>query len=378
MVFGGGSKAMTMSRFVGFVVIFLFSLNFMVSMKSIRLRKAQLWMVLFVGFGCISLLWSVAPLVTIERIPTFLSLLLFYLAVGLFKPNTKDMDNLVLIIIAGGVITALIIIYKFNILGETWMDSDRASFVLQENEINPNTIVYTLLLPFTLLVSQLIRIRSRWQNLVYFLGLLVIGYASFIIASRGGFLSIVAILFFYLLRGSKKNLKVLLPLLFFLIFLIIYGYSKNEILFQRLTFQTDTFERARGVIWAGALILLPNYWLFGAGLDSFPTIYQGLTSFYWGPHSIYVGTLLELGIIGIFIMLTALFYHLKGIRRCHAKQTETTFALKATLWGMLVMGASMDILYMKYFWLVLTLIVMLSSDITEPAKRKAQILMAKK
>jgi O-antigen ligase len=303
-----------------------------------------------------------------ERIPTVLSLFLLYLVIGTFRPGEKGLDILIRMIIASGVAAALYMIYSSHFLGLKFSDPDRVSIVFRETEINPNLVVFTLLLPISLLISKGIHARVRWQRVGCILALLSIGYAALLAASRGGFLAIVAIIFSYFwLKGGKKTRAVAVAL----VFLALIGLFASEVLFERVTFQRDTFEMARGEIWRTGLSALPDYWLLGAGLDSFPTLYKRMTYRYWGPHSIYIGTLLELGIVGLFIMVVALVYHLMGFKDQYVRDTETVFALKAALLGMLIQGASMDILCMKSFWLVLALITMLSADAPEAARQGA-------
>lgn len=74
---------------------------------------------------------------------------------------------------------------------------------------------------------------------------------------------------------------------------------------------SDPGENARWSIWTSGISSLSGYeWLIGSGVGSF----QEITG--WSPHSLYVGVLVETGILGLLLLATGMFSSLAiGIRR---------------------------------------------------------------
>lgn len=375
LVIGGAEEGPTLSRYVGMLVIFFFFINFMVSKTPFRPNKAQLWLVLFIGFACLSLAWSINPEASSTRIPTALSLLLFYLVVGTFRPSLKGLNLLILIIIASGVAAALYQIYQYHFLGLNYSQSMRASIILGERAIDPNQFAFSLLLPVSFLLSKIIRTHGRWRRLGQRLTLLTMVYAILMTVSRSGILSLIVIVACYYYYKVSKGIRFAAVVLIILVILVMFSV---DVFFQRVTFQHDSFEHARGEIWETGLSALPDYWFLGGGLDVFPHIYMEKSNqdlHTSGPHSIYLGTLIELGIVGLFIMAVAFVYHLRGFRNLNGRQTDSAFAVKVAFLGMLIQATSVDILYLKTFWLVLALITMLDDGTFEaPRQRRHQSL----
>jgi len=120
---------------------------------------------------------------------------------------------------------------------------------------------------------------------------------------------------------------------------------------------------------------LPDYWLLGAGMDAYPIIYlkhSNQQRSAAGSHSTYIGTLVELGVVGLFFLAVAMLLHYRALRVAH-QQSETAFALKAVFLGMLTMATVYDILYLKTFWMVLALTMILSAGAVRLRARGAYI-----
>jgi len=368
LTLGSTEAQTTISKYVGLLVIYLFSINWVFLKPSFRQSKARLWLVLYVGFACLSLAWSIDPEKTIERIPTQVNLLLFYLVVGTFRTDRKGFDIMIRMIVAGGIATALFLIYDYYFLGTLYTQTMRASIAFGETAINPNSLAFLQLLPFGFLLSRLTQARGLWQRLGYLLAFSAMGYAMLVTGSRGGMLGMLVIVSFYFCRKSFKGTRFVAIAL--IIVTILVGFT-SDIFIQRMTFQQEKSLYSRELILLTGLSALPHYWLLGGGMDTFPTLFF-LTAGgrHYGPHNIYLGTLLELGLVGLSLFALALVYHFKSLRTSYPSQADTAFALMATLTGMLVMAASIDILWMKSFWTVLALTMMLSNATTEAARQR--------
>jgi O-antigen ligase len=112
-------------------------------------------------------------------------------------------------------------------------------------------------------------------------------------------------------------------------------------------------------IWTASMDLVPRYGLFGAGWNNFVVAYTdiaGHTSTFRGytkgSHNIYVGMLIEVGIIGLTFLLLAFRSQLREVR------TRLLVPYEAACWAMLVMGFTLDIVWRKSFWFAWILLAM--------------------
>ena len=91
--------------------------------------------------------------------------------------------------------------------------------------------------------------------------------------------------------------------------------------------------------------------LIGYGYGSFPDTMKDLFGTYVGSHNDFLGVLLDLGIVGIFLLIYMWISMFKSSKK-NDKYSE--FALLVI---MLIGSLSMELLIKKMFWLVVYLVV---------------------
>jgi hypothetical protein len=103
--------------------------------------------------------------------------------------------------------------------------------------------------------------------------------------------------------------------------------------------------------------------IVGAGLDNFTAMYDrhaqyGPRQVTRGAHNTYLGTWVELGIVGLALMLAAWGSHLLAASRARAAGADGVllWAIEGACFGMLVMAVFADNLWSKEFWLPLILL----------------------
>jgi O-antigen ligase len=129
--------------------------------------------------------------------------------------------------------------------------------------------------------------------------------------------------------------------------------------FNRI-FQAFTGEDrgARVQIWKVGIEELNRSPILGVGLGNYTEIYQFSDVYSAGPfvrraHNTYLGTWVELGILGLALMLAALASHLLAARGIKATSMEGVIlaAIVAACFGALVGAFFADRLWSKHFWL---------------------------
>jgi O-antigen ligase len=180
---------------------------------------------------------------------------------------------------------------------------------------------------------------------------------------------------------------LIIGMLFILIYLnstnrvrdILYRYkiSKEYILFE---------DRASGRldIWKVGLNAFLMNPILGYGLENYPIIFDEIypniltirkLKYGRGSHNIFLQLGVELGLIGVFIFLVFLLYHIKNLVNI-VKATSNDYLnnnislfLFLSIIGLLIGGLSLDVLYRKYFWIFYSL----SESIINQYKRKLKL-----
>jgi O-antigen ligase len=191
-------------------------------------------------------------------------------------------------------------------------------------------------------------------------GLLVTG-------SRGAFVAAVAIFIYFAIR-SKYRIQVVGFLAIAgavsLLFPSVYARFANDPSGQQGSASGRTF------IWQTGLYSLRDHIFFGTGVGSyaetydrnFLNVYQAAFQGWSRPsHSILVGGLTELGIVGLLLVLAAWYVSFRQLKLI-AKTSEwfgLRIAFEAAIIGLFAMALSIDPTYVKYMWLAHSMALML-------------------
>jgi O-antigen ligase len=134
-----------------------------------------------------------------------------------------------------------------------------------------------------------------------------------------------------------------------------------DLLFDRIGLVVtgeETTGAGRTEIWRVGLHALERFGWFGAGLSNFPVAYDRYA--YTAPgdpsrgaHSIFLGTWVELGVVGLVFLLAVLFSHLRSGRGMKGSVSEMAFpaAIEAACFGFLVIAVFSDALWSKAIWM---------------------------
>jgi O-antigen ligase len=128
----------------------------------------------------------------------------------------------------------------------------------------------------------------------------------------------------------------------------------------------DNSGSGRTLIWHVGLQALKAAWLFGTGIGSFPetyarnflAAYQPVSQGWHRPaHNVVLGIAVELGIVGLGLLLVAWF---RSIRQLRVIPRDSAYysirvALEATLLGLFAQALFIDPMWIKYYWLAFTM-----------------------
>jgi len=300
-------------------------------------------------------------------------LFLVYLSIALYPFTERDYSYVMKAIIVGGIVAAMMSLFVY-FREITYANSFRGSLILKEGKwADPNHFATSLILPLLLslywLTSQR-ESRKTWATA----SIVMISITILLTGSRGGGIgAVVAVLLFYwrAKRHIRRRVVIATILIAGILVFSTWQIAPRQLL-KRFDIQQilESGGAGRLFIWSVGLEVFFHRPLNGYGYDNFPHAY-GLFSgvvptkylsyrTYKVAHSIYLQTFAELGIIGGLLLLFTLWKHWR-LARTLARKSFLGIALESALVGILVTSATLGTLNYKYFWLSLTLILLLNN-----------------
>ncbi len=363
-----GGSGLTLTSVIGLITLFVLFGSYL-ALHRLRLPStpAVAWFA-FLAWEACTVLWSVDRAVAIGRLPTMLSLFVFYLIVTCCHFSEKERSRIARFAIVGGCVAAGITLFQFR-SGIFYLNMNmRASLVFGDRHTDPNILAASLLLPLSLVVGEFLGAAKLYARfLLAFCALLIVS-GIFVTGSRGALLAVAVMLVFYL-RKLGIDWRVLAPLTLLggaLMFLPAF-------LIQRLEQSEVSGGAGRLYIWQTGLAALRDYFLTGAGLENFTVIYNdyaahaakfaGLNR---ASHNIFLQIAVESGIIGLILFGWAVVSHSRIASRRDALSTGAPrfrlIACEAAAWGMLVASFFLGTLWTKAFWTIWVLLVLCSRE----------------
>lgn len=373
LVVTGSSHGPTVTRMLGIFTIIALVIKGAVEKRLVHPQKIAMWWTLYIIYGFLSSVWAIQPALVFPRLLTALGLLLLYLVLASFEVQKKDYETIKNLTLMGGFIAAVFMIFQFTSLDPK--SATRVSLVLGEAEAGVNKQGLDMLIPVAIGISKIIEARNMLYKAMFAAIVVVCIFAIIITGSRGNLAAVLSILVVYLLsvRGLKK--KVILSSIFVLAAVAIIPFIPQFII-DRILESVESHASGRSDIWIVGFKALEKYWLLGAGLDNFIKAYTEFVSYspaFMGldraSHNIFVGQFVELGLVGISIMIIAMVKHYRAIRTIPAVYDSDQSMLRAAFFGIIVASMSLDIIWYKTFWFLWILIVMHKSVIKSDLKR---------
>jgi O-antigen ligase len=335
----------------------------------LRTRKAvptpQLMMIwlAYLLWMLASTLWAIDSQASFDLLPTEIQLFGLYFIVSFMPVKNTQLQRIITTIVLTFTGAAAYGAYLFHsgaavgAGGRLWISNDNAM-------IDPNHFAAAMLLPTALAIVGVL-VSTRWTaRALYILALLVLLIGFGIAGSRGGMLGLLAIVAYLFYRLPYRRQ-------FTIVFIVMAVLALPFLpqLFAHFQQGFETGGSGRMAIWKVGWHAFTQYWLTGAGYGNFPQAYDQsfisvperyYSNWHRRPHDLLIGTSVELGIIGTGLLLSAWFGQfslLKHIGRDHRLFGVRT-AAEATLIGLFVAALFLDIMTMKYAWLVFIFVLL--------------------
>jgi len=368
-------ESFTVVKMLGWFILAVWLLRCLADRTVPRVTKGALWGAAIIVLGMASYFWALDASLVLQRIPTAIQLLVFYVMVVAHLPGQPSM-RLTLWCYAGSCVLAASYANYQYVVNDLSVHSGRA-FLGSSGSVNflPILIMPAIWWLWTIALGD----RNHKLRLLCFVMLIPLIGVVVLTASRGAIAALLATLLVAIIM-NRSNIKVYMAIV---AIALIGVFVLNGIGDSRLLSRFDPVKilDARGSgrldIWLVGQQAALSAPVLGHGLDNFPAAYDQHVAntqmvrqdlgFGRASHSIYIGTLVELGSVGLAIFLFFLAHHGVGLIRAsrradsavggegHLNSNHLYSACLLSLIAMLISGIPLDILWRKYFWLTLAL-----------------------
>jgi O-antigen ligase len=360
LVIGDDMQGATYTKLLGVMSIAALVLSGLFEKKLRKPDTAAFWWSLFIAYSTASVFWSINTDLAYGRIETSVGLLMLYLVVASYRITDREYELVKKMIAYSGVVASTYAIVTYFFFEITFANTLRASLITGSRDADPNKFAFSLLIPIAICINEIITSTSTVNKKIMWIFTGIITLAILLTGSRGNLAGLLVIFTTFLIAMPKKRILIVamfLPLLAMVLLL-------PELFINRLSESYATGGSGRLNIWSTGFEAFKHYWSFGAGLNNFPIAYDQFVDVYTfqgftrAPHNIYLGVVVELGLLGLVIVGYAIYKHISLINISLLQRNPDRVFMKACLFGSLISSLFLDTLWTKSFWSLWMLIVM--------------------
>ncbi len=322
--------------------------------------QVPVWLA-FLALCGFSLFWSVAPGDTVNDFLVMASLVLLFAALALSRFDTAVLRRFETAIIVGAVLIVCYGLVQLLFLGGLPAPGNRAAR-FGNDLLGANNQAASLLLPLAIAMHRALT-RAGRSRPVYGAVTLLLLFGVVMTGSRGGLLATLVVLSVVVFLTTARRAAVFAVAASAVVLLLAVLIFNPGGVGRRQLEGTDSSGRAD--IWAVGLHACSSYCLTGAGWGAFPRVYaleqasapeakvlkRGTA---WEPHNIYLLAVVEVGVLGLVLLLVGLGLALLDAWRLPQALRGPPVA---ALLGTVVTSIFLSNLEFKFFWAVLIYIV---------------------
>jgi len=328
-----------------------------------------------------STFWAIDPNVSLTMMPTALELFALYAVVSFIRVRDAELATVLKLTALGGVCAALYLLY----LAHTGVavHQDRMYLRTSTSYWNPDFLSTALILPVLIAIGSALSTRNLFARVGWMGSVVAMIVAIILTGARGPELGVLAGIVYLVARDRARRwtLAVLLGALG-----AVAGGFYGPSLLARWAQAFSDGGAGRMDIWRVGWVAFKHNWLFGAGFNNFQQAYNQVFIQVFQPlaigwshasHNILVGNGVELGIIGLGILLFAWYSQFRALR--HIGEEDYRYPLRlcleASLIALFISGLFADIMLIKCCWLAFMIVNLTrnASAVAHPAAVKAPL-----
>jgi hypothetical protein len=317
---------------------------------------------IYVVWAAVTIIWAIDQNGAITAAATLAQLVLLYTAIATAPLSKSDLRVIIGASVTGAIAAGFYGIWLFHHqhnleIAQVQQQLQRLSIqVGDDRSIDANHYADSLLFPLVALVVWTLGTRKIWLKLVQCCGIAVILAGIYYSASRESILAFGVAMVFLIVTARRYR-----PQLAIVMGGALAASLTVPMVWVRFGNAIATGGSGRTSIWHTALAAVGAYWPLGAGIDNFANAYDSkyLTVFqHYGAgwhrasHDIFLQAIVELGIIGLALLLLALYvqFNLVGDIRPDDELFDYRLMVQGGMVALLVAAVFIDMMGYKYLW----------------------------
>jgi hypothetical protein len=318
----------------------------------------------FLLWAVMSLTWTIAPQLSFGWVTMVAQLFGLFAVFSMFRIREDEVRVLVAAIVAGGVACSLYGLWLYvhgAMVGSSGASQVRLNIQLGTNgsagSINSDHFAGALVLPIALALTATLRLRGI-KKLLGWSVLLVLFAGVFVSATRSAIIAF-GLMCVYLMVIYPQGRKQIIGI-------VVTGFLASLTMpsvWLRFMDPSQGAGNGRYAIWSVGWRAFQQHWLAGAGAGDFRAAYQAafLGMYQNGPippliqdaHNMLVSTSVELGVIGITLLLVAWYFQFRAVSVIPRSSSlfDLRLGVEAGIIGLCFVALTLDVLYFKYLWI---------------------------
>ncbi|PYU24758.1 MAG: hypothetical protein DMG30_07640 [Acidobacteria bacterium] len=339
-------------------ILALLALVFYVRYIRQRLPQEVLYLVFLTGqlflASMMSPVWRAGAL---QQTLEFAKVLPLVIVIAMAVNTAGRLRRLIFVQAASVAVIAVVAVWKGHLI------MGRLAGTLGGSYSDPNDLALAIIISLPLCFALLLLSRSRIRKAAWALVMLVMLYAVFLTASRGGLITLIAtaaiFLWEFAIRGGRRHLLVLAVLVGFILWQFSSGTLAER--FKGALSGTESSAEGRQQLFWRSVEVTKEHPLFGVGPDNF----EEISGSWHGTHNSFTEMSSEGGLPAFALYVLILwsgFKNLSVIKRLVRGPTESNLlarALHASMAGYVVGSLFLSVAYQffPYFLVAYTTVL---------------------
>jgi len=290
----------TLSAFFGYLSIFAYIFNLLVTRKVRYRRTGQEWLFLFLlvsilisSVGAINLPWL------IRKAFTLIQLMILYLLIANLINTRPRLIYLLWVVLLSNLITAGLAIYQYlQIPGFRAIGAGK----------DPNYTAASVMMGIFLGLAIFKRLKSTPGKLFLTACLIILVVAFLLTFSRGGFIALNIAGIFWIFREKNKGRALAIVFICLIIGALFMPEKYRERISTLKDFQMDVSISSRVLETRAAIMMIRDYPFFGVGFENMPDHFARYITPEYGhevraAHNLYLNLAADIGLVGLAIFI---------------------------------------------------------------------------
>ena len=329
--------------------------------------------VMWIGYflwATATLLWAVnTGNAILNYYATYSQLILLFLAFVITPVDEKEFNLLLTALIIGSCIAAIFGAVVFN-SGQYLNQGRLKAHFNPDSKLSSDFFAASMVFPIGVVVMSALRQRWGIKKIVFLIAFAILMVGQFVVGSRGALLADVCTIGYFFWKNRYRAQLVFVSFCGLLVSLMYPEFWARIV--SPDTHGGDNGGSGRIPIWKVGLAALKHYWLFGAGLDNFTTVYSQYFLTVWntfytgwarGPHNILLEAAVELGVIGLILLCLGWWYTFRSLRHIPIghRMYDMRIMFEGGIFGTFVNALFVHIMLQKSTWWMFALTMMAST-----------------